>query len=172
MDMISTHLTGRKLYTLVILHMQDEHKVLLGLKKRGLGVGKWNGFGGKVEPGETIEEGAIREMQEESSVLTPQLEKAGIVFNVLAGNPIANEIHVFRATAFSGTPGESDEMIPCWFPIAEIPFEQMWIEARIWWPYFFTGKPFVGVFQFSESKIENYTLEYVETLPSSIEFRD
>lgn len=38
-------------------------KVLLGLKKRGLGVDKWNGFGGKLEPGETIEEAAKREMQ-------------------------------------------------------------------------------------------------------------
>lgn len=32
--------------------------VLLGMKKRGFGAGKWNGFGGKVQPGETIEEAA------------------------------------------------------------------------------------------------------------------
>lgn len=34
--------------------------VLLGMKKRGFGAGKWNGFGGKVQPGETIEEAARR----------------------------------------------------------------------------------------------------------------
>ncbi len=48
----------KKLYTLVFL--VDDDRVLLGMKKRGFGAGKWNGFGGKVEPGETIEEAAIR----------------------------------------------------------------------------------------------------------------
>lgn len=42
--------------------------VLLGLKKRGFGTGKWNGFGGKVEPGETIRQAAIREMKEEAGI--------------------------------------------------------------------------------------------------------
>ena len=34
----------------------DENKILLGMKKRGFGEGKWNGFGGKVNEGETIED--------------------------------------------------------------------------------------------------------------------
>ena len=42
--------------------------VLLGMKKRGFGVGKWNGFGGKVENGETVFDGAMRELQEECSI--------------------------------------------------------------------------------------------------------
>ena len=47
----------------------DENKILLGMKKRGFGEGKWNGFGGKVNEGETIEEAAIREMKEEAGVI-------------------------------------------------------------------------------------------------------
>jgi hypothetical protein len=42
--------------------------VLLGLKKRGFGAGKWNGFGGKVEQGESIRTAAIREMKEEAGI--------------------------------------------------------------------------------------------------------
>ena len=55
--------TPKKLLTLVFL--REGEKVLLGMKKRGFGEGKWNGFGGKVEAGETIIEAAAREVKEE-----------------------------------------------------------------------------------------------------------
>jgi len=56
----------KKVMTLV--YIRNEDKVLLGMKKRGFGEGKWNGFGGKVEPNESILQGAIREVQEECGV--------------------------------------------------------------------------------------------------------
>ena len=43
--------------------------ILLGMKKRGFGTGKWNGFGGKVEAGESNEQAALRELKEESSII-------------------------------------------------------------------------------------------------------
>ena len=55
---------NKKILTLCIIHQHS--KILLGMKKRGHGVGKWNGFGGKVEKGETIEEAARRETKEEA----------------------------------------------------------------------------------------------------------
>lgn len=42
-----------KLFTLMFL-ANSEGKLLLGMKKRGFGSGKYNGFGGKVEKGETV----------------------------------------------------------------------------------------------------------------------
>ena len=45
-------------YTLLFVRKDDE--ILLGMKKRGFGTGKWNGFGGKIEAGETIEQAAVR----------------------------------------------------------------------------------------------------------------
>ena len=47
-----------KLYTLALIRNNDN--ILLGMKKRGFGVGRWNGFGGKVHSGETILEAAKR----------------------------------------------------------------------------------------------------------------
>ena len=47
-----------KLYTLIYVLKDDV--VLLGMKKRGFGVGRWNGFGGKVMDGEDIAAGAKR----------------------------------------------------------------------------------------------------------------
>ena len=50
-----------KLFTLTVIRRNG--KVLLGLKKRGFGVGKLDSFGGKVEDGESIEEAAKRYVQ-------------------------------------------------------------------------------------------------------------
>jgi 8-oxo-dGTP diphosphatase/2-hydroxy-dATP diphosphatase len=47
-----------KVFTLVLVLKKSQ--ILLGLKKRGLGVGKWNGFGGKIESQETVIQAAIR----------------------------------------------------------------------------------------------------------------
>ena len=49
--------------TIVLLLRNDE--VLLAMKKRGFGEGKWNGVGGKPNAGESIEEVAVRETKEE-----------------------------------------------------------------------------------------------------------
>lgn len=51
-------MVNRKILSLVFV--RESTKILLGYKKRGFGQGRWNGFGGKVEQGETVEEGAIR----------------------------------------------------------------------------------------------------------------
>jgi len=52
---------GNKILTLAFVRRPGE--ILLGYKKRGFGVGKWNGFGGKVEIGETIHDAAKRWMR-------------------------------------------------------------------------------------------------------------
>ena len=52
----------------------DDPKILLAMKKRGLGAGKWNGVGGKPETDETIEQTAIRECQEEIRVVPKNLK--------------------------------------------------------------------------------------------------
>lgn len=56
----------KKVLTLTIIHLHP--KILLGMKKRGFGAGRWNGFGGKVLSGETIEETAKREIREEAGI--------------------------------------------------------------------------------------------------------
>ena len=67
----------KKLLTLCIIH--QDGKVLLGMKKRGFGVGKWNGFGGKVEAGEAIEDAAKRELFEEVGLNALDLQKLGVL---------------------------------------------------------------------------------------------
>ena len=75
--MMAERNAGRKIkvYTLVFVLDQEGHtpqRMLLGMKKRGFGMGKWNGFGGKVEPDETVEAAARRELEEEAGLAFPQ----------------------------------------------------------------------------------------------------
>lgn len=140
---------SKKLLTLVIIHKNDQ--VLLGMKKRGFGVGKWNGFGGKVDAGETIEEAAKRELFEEAGVTANSLEKLGVLdFSWQAKPTEILEVNIFKAADFSGDPVEGEEMKPQWFHVNEIPFEKMWPNDKYFYPLFLENKKFTGKFVFDE----------------------
>lgn len=57
-----------KRYTVIFILNNTHTKVLLQLKNRTEYAGKLNGVGGKVEDGETPEQGAYREILEETSI--------------------------------------------------------------------------------------------------------
>ncbi|CAH2307311.1 7,8-dihydro-8-oxoguanine triphosphatase [Pelobates cultripes] len=150
-----------KLLTLVLVVQPP--RILLGMKKRGFGVGLWNGFGGKVQTGETIEEAAKRELWEESGLTVKTLEKIGEIKFEFVGSTELLDVHVFRADNFTGEPTESDEMRPQWFDLEKIPFDGMWPDDIYWLPLLLQKKKFLGYFKFEDhDKILNYTLEEVE----------
>ena len=139
----------KKILTLCIVHQQT--KVLLGLKKRGFGMGRWNGFGGKIHDGETIEEAAHRELTEEAGIVAFDLNKLGILEFSWEGKPEILEVHIFKALDFKGEPAETEEMKPQWFDVSEIPFDKMWPDDKYWFPLFLADKKFNGRFLFDES---------------------
>ncbi|HVW71617.1 MAG TPA: 8-oxo-dGTP diphosphatase [Candidatus Paceibacterota bacterium] len=144
--------------------LEHEGRILLGMKKVRLGAGLWNGFGGKVQPGETIEAAALREMKEESGLDVHDLEKFGVLEFKSPKRPLI-EGHLFRTDSFTGTPTESDEMRPQWFTRAEIPFTQMWSSDLYWWPLYFHNKKFRGSFTFDENdRVVAHELAVVDTL--------
>lgn len=152
-----------KLLTLCIVH-QDE-RVLLGMKKRGFGAGRWNGFGGKVGREEEIEDAARRELREEAGIEVSNIEKLGIIEFEFKGNPELLEVHIFKATQFAGVPRESEEMRPQWFAIVDIPFQDMWPDDIHWFPLFLAGKRFRGKFLFGPGDtIVDSSLEEVSSL--------
>lgn len=145
--------------TLVFILKNTSQEILLGLKKRGLGEGKWNGFGGKVERGETIERAAAREVHEE----------CGIVVDAAGLRPIARiefyfpqkpewdqVVHAFIADAWRGEPHESHEMTPRWFKTNAIPYDKMWADDRHWLPLALQGKRVKASFTFLE---DNETMD-------------
>ena len=133
---------------LTLVYIRDDENILLGLKKRGFGEGKWNGFGGKVQTGETILQGAIREVKEECGLdLKPEDTKyVGIVDFEFKNDPVHLEVHVYEVRKFSGEVIESEEMKPKWFKISEMPYDKMWIDDEFWHPFFFKGQKFKAYF--------------------------
>lgn len=151
---------AKKILTLCLIHQPP--KILLGMKKRGFGEGRWNGFGGKVQSGETIEKAALRELKEEAGIEARGISKAGVINFEFRGNPEILEVHIFRGQDFSGEPMESEEMRPKWFNADKIPLDEMWPDDRHWLPLFLAGKKFRGHFLFGASdKILRHSLKEV-----------
>jgi mutator protein MutT len=149
-----------------LLLIVDNDKILLGMKKRGFGQGKWNGFGGKLNDGETIEDAVVREMEEESGVIVKKekLEKvAELNFtfpNVVKEKEFDQLVHVFVVREWGGEPSESEEMLPKWFSTNELPFENMWNDDAIWLPKILAGEKLKADFVFGEDNqtIANYKI--------------
>lgn len=139
----------KKLLTLVVAI--KEGQVLLGMKKRGFGAGRWNGFGGKIEAGETLEAAAVRETEEEAAITPEALEAFGVLTFQWVGKPEVLEVHVFKATKWQNDPSETEEMRPKWFSFEEIPYKDMWSDDPYWLPLLIEGKRFEGSFVFDEN---------------------
>jgi len=151
----------RKVMTLCVPQRGDE--IWLGMKKRGFGAGRWNGFGGKVKAGETIREATIREMEEETGFRVTQLEPAGVLLFQNGDSPELIEMHIFRPADFPEALAEGEEMRPQKFKTDQIPFDQMWKDDPYWMPYFLAGKQFEGevVFDNDDQVVEAQIWETV-----------
>jgi len=150
-SMILLNHMKRTVTNLCVIHQHP--RILLGMKKRGFGAGRWNGFGGKVLPDETIEESLMREVEEEAGIKLEDIQKVGFMEFEFVKNGEIVEVHVFKTGKFTGEPTESEEMKPQWFYIDEIPFTEMWPDDKFWMPLFLSGKKFKGKFLFGEADI-------------------
>lgn len=149
-----------KVTTLCLLRHQD--RVLLAMKKRGFGAGKWNGYGGKVMPGESIEASVKREAQEEGHVVLRNLRNCGLLHFSFEGSDLTIECHVFWTDAWDGTPEETEEMAPRWFPANALPYGEMWAGDPLWMPLLLSGRTFAATFHFSADQKTVLSHEVVE----------
>lgn len=135
-----------------LLFVVRDGQILLILKKRGLGAGKVNGPGGRIDPGESPLECAIRETQEELGVTPTGVRPAGELFFQFAdGHAIHG--YVFRADDCVGEPVETPEAVPLWTPVESIPYDRMWADDALWLPHLLAGRAFVGRFLFDGDRM-------------------
>lgn len=138
------------------------NQICLAMKKRGLGVGLWNGTGGKVQGNETITETAIREAKEELGVELSEIEAKGEILFIFEDGFELNS-HIFLCKKWQGEPSESEEMAPQWFDLDKIPYEQMWATDKSWLPVVLSGKSIKAVFYFNTDNktIKNFELKEI-----------
>ncbi len=142
-----------------LLFVIVDRKVLLIRKKRGLGAGKINGPGGKLDAGETPQQCALREVSEELCIdaINPQ-SRGELRFQFIDGYSI--HVHVFVADQYRGEPTETDEAIPLWYDIADVPYTEMWADDRVWLPAVLEGSGVDGRFTFDGDKLLEYDVVF------------
>lgn len=148
-----------------LLFLLKDNQILLGMKKRGFGMGKWNGIGGKIEKQEEEHLAMIRECQEEILVTPDEFQKVaklhfknqnpdGSTFLIIA--------HVYTCDQWQGMPTETEEMAPKWFAYSDIPYVKMWDDDQYWLPIVLEGKKVIGNFSFD--KHDKVTLKNVKVV--------
>ena len=138
----------------VVVYITDrkQGKVLLILKKTGLGQGKINAPGGRLEPGETFLQAAIRECQEEVSLtpLAPE-KRMELHFQFTSGYAMYGE--AFFTDSWEGEERPSDEADPFWCDLDKLPWDNMWEDDRLWLPQALNGKKLRGFYVFDDDKM-------------------
>ena len=149
--------------SLIFLRKEDE--ILLAMKKRGFGEGFLNGIGGKQDPGETIEQTAVRECQEEIDVTPKKLGKVAVINFFFPEKPEHDQqCHVYFCEEWDGEPKETDEMRPDWVKLSEIPYEKMWNDDIIWLPKVLSGEKIEADFTFdTRLRLIDYSIKPMET---------
>jgi len=128
-------------------------KILLGRKKRGFGVGKWNGFGGKLAEGESIEGAARRELAEEAGIVANTLTPRGVLHFSFANGLSPLHMYIFLVADYQGEPQETEEMSPRWFTQSSIPYDEMWSDDIYWLPIVLKGTSVHGSFHFQDEAV-------------------
>lgn len=126
--------------------------ILLAMKKRGFGVGKWNGSGGKIQPGETPEDTAVREVKEEIGIHLDKkdLQKIG---EVSYRNPDPNwgmYVHIYVAKNWKGEPVETEEMKPQWFDPKDVLALPAWSDFKYLFAKIVAQEKFKAEFMYTD----------------------
>lgn len=156
--------------TLLLLRRGDE--ILLAMRKRGFGEGKWNGVGGKIEKDETIEQALVRECREEIGVIPMnywQVAEHDFIQDAETDKPWHMYIYVYLCDEWERDPEETEEMAPQWFKIEDIPYSEMWEDDAYWLPQVLSGDKVTGMFTFDKGdNLISHRVVVQETLPNEL----
>jgi len=144
----------KSLPRVTIAFAMKNDKVLLGMKKRGFGEGKWNGSGGKAKEGEKTEAVMKREMEEEFNITPTDFERVAEITFVEPSIPGEGVwmAHVFLIKDWKGKVAESEEMRPQWFSIDKVPYQEMWASDALWLPQILKGEKIKAKFTYDDNK--------------------
>lgn len=150
-----------KLATLCYVKRDGQTLMLHRIKKENdMHAGKWNGLGGKLEPGETPEECVVREVAEESGLRLRDPHLRGMItFPAFAGDDDWYTF-VYTATRFEGELIESPEGVLAWVPDADLLALALWPGDRIFLPWLQQDAFFSAKFVYKEDDLVRYNVVF------------
>ena len=148
----------------VLCFVIDGDRLLLIHKKTGLGQGKVNGPGGRIEPGERPVEAAIRETTEETGITPASLREMGTLSFIFTDG-YSLFCTVFFATEWSGVLTETREAAPFWCARTEIPYPRMWADDALWLPRALRGEKLFGRFVFDGEAMQSHRIVFRDHEP-------
>ena len=150
-----------KLATLCYLRKDGQTLMIHRVKKENdMHAGKWNGLGGKFEPGESPEECARREIQEECGLIPKELILKGIITFPAFSKFEDWYTFLFLVPEFDGQMIESNEGHLQWVPDDELLDLNLWAGDRVFLPWLDQDKFFSGKFEYAEGEFVGYEVEF------------
>ncbi len=153
--------------TLVVIIDKDK-RMLLKKASRGISKGRWNSVGGKMDEGETPEGNAKRETLEETGLEVQGLFYHGVLnFHNFGKQEVDFAVHLFSTSDFSGSLLENsdDGGELRWFPISNLPMEDMWKDDEYWMPHALKKERFNADFYFDKEQ-KNIVRHEIKVIPS------
>lgn len=152
-----------KLATLCYLKRDGKTLMIHRIKKENdMHQGKWNGLGGKLIPGESPEECAIREVREESGLIIREPELKG----VLTFPKFANEedwyAFVFVARQIEGQLIDSNEGVLEWIDDEQLLSLDLWEGDLIFLPWLARPGIFSGKFVYQDGELVDHRVVFYE----------
>ena len=150
-----------QLATLCYVINKDKTLMLHRIKKKNdFHEGKWNGLGGKFEPGETPEECVIREVKEESGLIIKNPHLHGIITFPMFDGKKDWYVFMFTSNQFKGKIIDSHEGKLEWIPNDKLLHLNLWEGDRIFIPWLLQDKFFSAKFDYSNGKMKKYSVEF------------
>ena len=158
-----------KMATLCYLKREGQTLMVHRIKKENdIHMGKWNGLGGKLEPGETPEECAMREIREETGLtVTNPILKGILTFPDYANNEdwyafvyIAHEMEEELIDSPKGTLK--------WIDDEKLLSLNLWEGDRIFLPWLEQSKFFSGKFVYKDGQLMSNQVLFYDHNPNKV----
>ncbi len=122
--------------------------------------GKWNGLGGKFEPGESPEECAVREVKEESGLNAKSIKMKGFITFPIFDGIEDWYVFLFVIDDYDGEKIDSNEGNLEWIPNEELININLWDGDKYFIPWLFEDKFFSAKFIYENERFVEHEVNF------------
>jgi 8-oxo-dGTP diphosphatase len=146
-----------------LCYVRSRGKVLMlhrNKKEGDVHRGKWNGLGGKLEPGESPEECVIREVREESGLRISKPRLRGVLTFPEFKPGEDWLVFLYTADSYEGTLGPCPEGDLEWIDAAKVLDLNLWEGDRIFLPWLERDAFFEGKFVYRDGRLASHAVSF------------